>query len=224
MTMAALLLLVDGRFPAGGYAHSGGVEEAVSDGRVHDLATLEAFLLGRLWTVGQSDAAITAAAWAEAAVPRPRWSELDAEATARCPSAVVRRASRSLGRSLLRAASTAWPGPVWAPLRAASPGGPLAPVALGAAARAAGATEHDAALVAAHGAVATPAAAAVRLLGLDPLAVAALSARLAAQVDTVASGACVGDGEWGALPAATAPLIDVGAERHARREVRLFAS
>jgi len=226
---AALLLLADGRFPSGTYAHSGGVEEAVADGRVRDLATLEAFLVGRLWTVGRSDAAITAAAWAEAGAAAPRWRALDAEAAARCPSAVLRRASRSMGRSLVRGASTAWPGPWWAPLRAATPDGPLAPVALGAAARAAGTDREDAALAAAHGAVATPAAAAVRLLGLDPLAVAAVSAALAADVDAVASGAVAsgaacGEERWDALPAATAPLTDVGAERHARREVRLFAS
>jgi urease accessory protein len=229
MVSAALLLLTDGRLPSGGHAHSGGVEEAVTDGRVHDVASLEQFLLGRLWTVGHSEAALSAAAAGEATAPVPRWHELDAEAAARCPSPAARRASRAMGRGLLRAASAAWPGPWAAPLRAAAPDGPMSPVVIGAAAHAAGAGVADAALAAAHGAVTGPAAAAVRLLALDPLAVAGVLARLAADVDEVAAGAnraarAAGDGGWRALPAGSAPLIDAGAERHATREVRLFAS
>ena len=38
MSRAALLVLADGRFPAGGHAHSGGVEAAVAHGAVHDTA------------------------------------------------------------------------------------------------------------------------------------------------------------------------------------------
>ena len=41
MSRAALLLLADGRFPAGGHAHSGGVEAAVTHGAVHDTDSLE---------------------------------------------------------------------------------------------------------------------------------------------------------------------------------------
>ncbi|MEU7048105.1 urease accessory protein UreF, partial [Streptomyces eurythermus] len=36
MTRAALLVLADGRFPAGGHAHSGGAEAAVKAGRITD--------------------------------------------------------------------------------------------------------------------------------------------------------------------------------------------
>ena len=42
MSRAALLLLADGRFPAGGYAHSGGLEASIAAGRVRDVADLEA--------------------------------------------------------------------------------------------------------------------------------------------------------------------------------------
>jgi urease accessory protein len=239
MASAALLLLTDGRLPSGGHAHSGGVEEAVTDGRVHDVASLERFLLGRLWTVGHSEAAVAAAAAGEATLaaaaageataPVPRWRELDAEAAARCPSPAARRASRAMGRGLLRAASAAWPGPWAAALRATAPDGPMSPVVIGAAAHAAGAGVADAALAAAHGAVTGPAAAAVRLLALDPLSVAGVLARLAADVDEVAAGAtraarAAGEEGWRTLPAGSAPLIDTGAERHATREVRLFAS
>jgi urease accessory protein len=223
---AALLLLTDGRLPSGGHAHSGGMEEAVTDGRVHDVASLEEFLLGRLWSIGRADAALAAAGCAEAAAPHPRWRELDGEAAARCPSPAVRRASRAMGRGLLRAASAAWPGPWAAALRAAVADGPMAPIVIGAAAHAAGVGAEDAALAAAHASVTAPAAAAVRLLGLDPIAVAAALARLAGGVDEVAAGAAgaARRAGWRMLPAGSAPLVDVGAERHAAREVRLFAS
>ncbi|TBL26634.1 urease accessory protein UreF, partial [Verrucosispora sp. SN26_14.1] len=47
-----LLLLADGRFPAGAHAHSSGLEAAVAAGRVTDLATLGEYLRGRLATAG----------------------------------------------------------------------------------------------------------------------------------------------------------------------------
>ena len=58
------LLLGDSRFPAGGHAHSGGVEPAVTAGTVTDLGSLELFLKGRLRTSGLVAAAIAAAACA----------------------------------------------------------------------------------------------------------------------------------------------------------------
>ncbi|MGC4866365.1 urease accessory protein UreF [Micromonospora sp. DT53] len=61
-TPSLLLLLADGRFPAGAHAHSGGLEAAVAAGRVTDLASLEAFLAGRLATAGLVGAAFAAAA------------------------------------------------------------------------------------------------------------------------------------------------------------------
>ena len=59
MTAApALLLLADGRFPAGGHAHSAGVEAAVRYGDVVDDATLERYLQARLASTGVTDAAM----------------------------------------------------------------------------------------------------------------------------------------------------------------------
>jgi urease accessory protein len=63
---AAALLLSDSRFPAGGHAHSGGVEPAVTAGTVSNLASLEAFLRGRLGTAGLVAAGLAAAACAQA--------------------------------------------------------------------------------------------------------------------------------------------------------------
>ncbi|MGF7237213.1 MAG: urease accessory protein, partial [Frankia sp.] len=63
----ALLLLADGRLPAGGHAHSGGLEPAVADGSVRTLDDLAAFLSGRLATAGLVSAAFAAAAHGAAA-------------------------------------------------------------------------------------------------------------------------------------------------------------
>jgi urease accessory protein len=211
---AALLLLADGRLPAGGHAHSAGVEAAVRDRRVQDLSTLESFLRGRLHTTGTVAAAFAAAACARAAdVPL-----LDAAYDARTPSPALRRASRAQGRALLRVGRAMWTVP---PSRVDSHHA----VALGIVASAAGLAPHDAALAAAHGAVAGPAAAAVRLLALDPYPVQGLLARLAADCDAVAAHAAgLAGADVDDLPAAGAPLLDIGAEAHATWEVRLFAS
>ena len=121
MSVAALLL-GDSRFPAGGHAHSGGVEPAVTAGTVTGLQSLEWFLRGRLRTAGLVAAGLAAAACAgvqrnvaqgkSAAVVRDDgfWAELDAEADARSPAPAQREASRRQGRALLRTARVVWPG------------------------------------------------------------------------------------------------------------------
>jgi urease accessory protein len=204
---ASLLLLADGRLPAGGHAHSGGLEAAVAARRVNDVASLEAFLRGRLATAGLVGAAFAAA------FSRFRYERLDAELDARTPSPALRRASRAQGRALLRAGRAMWTVP---PL----PADPHHPIALGAVAAAAGLDPGEAALVAAYGSVTGPASAAVRLLALDPYAVQAVLARLARDCDDTAARAASAR----ELPAVSAPLLDIGAEEHASWEVRLFAS
>lgn len=70
---AAVLLLTDARFPAGGHAHSGGLEPAVAAGTITDISTLEAFLRGRLRTAGVTAAGLAAATCARvAAITKPR--------------------------------------------------------------------------------------------------------------------------------------------------------
>lgn len=224
MTRAALLLLADGRFPAGGYAHSGGMEAAVASRSVHDTATLEAFCRGRLHTAG-----LTAAGLAATAATGHDPLELDEAADARTPTPALRQVARRLGRQMLRAARTTWPSTDLDQLARIRPRGAHQPVVLGSAARAAGLTPLDAAQCAAYESVGGPANAAVRLLSLDPLDATALLARLAGEIDDVAHSAAdaadrvPADGV-GALPAASAPLLDIVAERHAAAAVRLFAS
>ncbi|WP_219518175.1 urease accessory protein UreF [Nonomuraea ceibae] len=221
---AALLVLADGRFPAGGHAHSGGAEAAVSAGLVRDAAGLEAFCRGRLHTAGLVAAGLAAAA-AAGCDPLP----LDEAADARTPSPALRRASRRLGRQLLRAARAIWPCGDLDALAAARPRGAHQPVVLGLAARSAGLPALDAAYAAAYESVSGPAGATVRLLRLDPVDAAGVLARLAEDVDRVAARAAgaarrVAAEGVEALPAVSAPLLDISAERHAALPVRLFAS
>jgi len=226
----ALLLLADARLPAGGHAHSGGLEEAVTAGRLGDLVSLERFLTGRLATAGLSAAALAATACRCAALISADWHALDAEADARLASPALRASSRRQGRQLLRAAKSMWGGAVLDALGHASPpAGPQHPLALGVAGAAAGVSPTDAALVAAYGSITGPASAAVRLLSLDPVAVHAMVAGLASATDDVArrAAAAAEDGLGGtveSLPCPASPLLDIGAEWQAWREVRLFAS
>ncbi|GAA2098879.1 urease accessory protein UreF [Actinomadura alba] len=265
-----LLLLADSRLPAGGHAHSGGVEPAATAGAVTDLASLSDFLAARLSTAGLVTAALAAASCSFAHSSRDHavvraglggqlhdhggeggrdgeglWRVLDAEVDARTPSPAQRTASRAQGRALLRVARTTWPHPALDALAAHSPrdhavvrggpreqlhdhgrwgGGPHHPVVLGAAAAAAGGTPRQAAAIAAYGSVTGAASAAVRLLGLDPLAVQQALAVLADDVDAVAARAAAEPDDWAALPAVSAPGLDLLAELHLRSEVRLFES
>jgi urease accessory protein len=236
MSLATLLVLADGRLPSGGHAHSGGLEAQVAAGRVGDLDDVAGFLRGKLQTTG-----LVAAAFAAAACLRPReWVALDDGLDARTPSPALRKASRAQGRALLRAGRAMWPLPPVA--SALGPGAhqrrdpdhgrdpdqrrdPHQPTALGILAGAAGLGPAEAAVAAAHGVTTGAAGAAVRLLGLDPYAVHGLLAQLAPDCDRIAAEAAQrADDPVDDLPAAGAPLLDIGAEHHATWEVRLFAS
>ncbi|MEU3751521.1 urease accessory UreF family protein [Streptomyces olivoreticuli] len=217
---AALLVLADGRFPAGGHAHSGGAEAAVKAGRVRDAGTLEAFCRGRLHTAG-----LTAAGLAAAAAAGLDPLALDEAADARTPSPALRAAARRLGRQLTRAVRATWPSPELDALAAARPRGAHQPVVLGLAARTAGLTPLDAAYAAVYESVSGPATAVVRLLSLDPFDATGVLARLTPELDAVAARAAdAARGGLDALPAGAAPLLDIMAEVHAAWPVRLFAT
>ncbi|MEV6247403.1 urease accessory UreF family protein [Streptomyces sp. NPDC051742] len=217
---SALLVLADGRFPAGGHAHSGGAEAAVRAGRVKDAAGLESFCRGRLHTTGLTSAALAAGA-AYGLDP----AALDAAADARTPSPALRAVARRLGRQLMRAARATWPSPRLDELAAMYPRGAHQPVVLGTTALAAGLDPEDAAYCVAYETVGGPATAVVRLLGLDPYQATAVLARLTPEMDQVAERAAAAARQgFDALPAASAPLLDLMAEQHAAWPVRLFAS
>lgn len=227
---AGLLLLGDSRLPAGGHAHSGGLENAVARGDVHDLDTLTDFLLGRLYGAGTVQAAFAACAALAAgpyAVPADApWTELDAELDARTPSAPARASSRAQGRALRRIARAAWPEDPWTALGVS----PHHAVVLGAAATRARLDAHGAAVLAATHTVNGPASAAVKLLSFDPIAVTVVLAEMTGHCDQVAAEAVaaartvMADRDWDRLPAWSTPGLDVSAELHEREEVVHFAS
>jgi urease accessory protein len=244
---SGLLLLADSRTPSGGHGHSGGVEAVVDRRLIRTTADLAAFLDGRLRIGGRVVAAAAAAACALAAsrsvsqqgglapveseqghLAAVSWGRWDAAVSARLPSAALRRASRAQGAALLRTVVLAWPGPAVDAVRAL----PHVhhPLVLGVAAAAAGATAEDAAGLALHHLIGGACSAAVRLLGLDPLAVAAVAVAAGRAAETVAAAAAtdaalaVLAGDPALLPSDGSPLHDVLAQLHDTSEATLFAS
>jgi urease accessory protein len=150
---------------------------------------------------------------------------LEEELDARTPSAVQRRVSRSQGRALLRVVIASWP--TEASELDLSMAAHLA-TATGLACAVAHLGPPDAAVLTCQSMVTGAASAAVRLLGLDPVAVSAMQARLTASVGLIAQRASAAAARCGTdfadLPSNSSPLLDIRAEFHANQEVRLFAS
>ena len=246
----ALWLLADSRLPTGGHAHSGGLEAAVRRGLVRAPDDVAAWLDGRVPTAGLVTAAAAAAACVlvgarsergapsvdssgegrppsdRRAVPDVDWTRWDAAISARTPVAALREVSRAQGRAMLRTVRAAWPHAAVDGLGAR----PHQALVLGVVTAAAGGSAHDAAALAVHHLVGQVCSAGVRLLGLDPLALAGVHARsLEEHADVMARAAEVGTRAATRdapelLPTATTPLPEVLAVVHARSEGALFAS
>ena len=208
--LATLLTLSDSRLPTGGHVHSGGVEEAVTEGLVRDLATLRAFLIRRVRTTGLVTASVAAAVHS-GSLPVTR---ADSEIDARTPAPAAPQASRAQGRGLLRLARRVWPDERWESLGAAPH---LATVA-GRVGAASGLEPEQTALTVVYTTMTGSATAAQRLLALDPGDVAALTFELAALCDQTSATACK------ELADLSDPLLDVLAQKHSQRERPLFAS
>jgi urease accessory protein len=225
------LLLADARYPAGGHAHSGGIEQAVDSGAIASITALRSFLEGRLTTAGAMVAFAAASLCHKAMATEidrlpALWDEADHELSARLPSPASRSTSRRIGGQLLRSGVEVFPGPILLSLGATrGKEGPHHPVVLGAVGATAALTPHATALVAAYSSVAGPAAAAIRLLGLDPLAVTGIIAGLGPTIDDIADSAAAEDHRpLRLLPSFASPALDLLTEMHSRREERLFAS
>jgi urease accessory protein len=212
---ALMLLLADSRFPAGGYAHSLGLEQAVADGlRAEDVPV---FAAARLRLAAEADA--------RAAVAARRGDPLlvEEEWAARCPSPVLRESTRRLGSQLLRSAATVFDDPRIAAYREASSTTPR-PVALGVVGAAAGLADAAVALLALYDDAATVTSAALKLLPLDPAHVTRWLAELAPAMQLAARAVADDRRPLAEQPGPATVAIELAAPIHQRQRERLFAS
>jgi urease accessory protein len=231
MTPTVALLLSDARFPSGGHAHSGGVEQACDRGYISDVAGLEDYLRGRLRTSGAVAAYAAAAVCAQAGdggVPALLWRDVDRELDARILSPALRAVSRQQGGQLLRTARRVLDASPLLSLTSDSDStgrDPHHAVAVGAVAAGAGLTPPEAAAAACYAAVSAPASAALRLLGLDPAETSRVVALLTEEMDQIAVAAGqTAMRPLARLPSFSSPMADLLAEQHFSRQDRLFAS
>jgi urease accessory protein len=208
--LATLLALSDSRLPTGGHVHSGGVEEAVAESLVRDLATLRAFLRRRIRTNGL----VTASIAATVHTGTLSVSQADRETDARTPAPAARQSSRAQGRGLIRLAKRVWPDVEWDMLGNT----PHLAVAAGAVGAASGLEPEQTALSIVYTTMTGSATAAQRLLALDPGDVAALTFELSPLCELTATAASK------ELADLSDPLLDALAQRHIERERPLFAS
>ena len=224
--LAALLQFADGLFPAGGYAHSFGLETYVQEGAVRDREGVEAFLRAYLeGSAGPSDAVAVALAWDQGSLGEVAGLfELDARLDAMRPAAELREASRQMGRQTLRAAAALGDDPVLSELLHAVDDG-LAPghhaVAFGTALGRAGADSERAATAYLYSTAALLVGAGLRLVALGQIdgqrALAAMRPRI--ERLAAATTAKTIDDMWSFNPG-----LELAGLRHAALDMRLFRS
>jgi len=210
--MWRVLQLADAAFPAGGFAHSAGLEAAVQLGAVADAAGVVDFARAALWQAGGAALPFVRAARASVA----RAPDLDRRCEATLVSHVARRASRAQGRAWLLAATEAFPE-----IEPALVGLRNAPrhlcVVFGATAGALGIAEDDAVAVYLHAVLRGVLSAGVRLGKIGPLEAQREQAKLAAEAQRVLEA-----------PeedvAQTAPVLELYGALHDRLYSRLFQS
>jgi urease accessory protein len=209
--------LVDSAFPAGGFAHSAGLEAAWQAGAIGDASALRQFARDSIGQAGRAGLPFVTAAHAEP----DRIAELDALCDAFLSTAVANRASRAQGRAFLVACASTWPSEALRELeRRTLPAGHLAPV-LGAATAAIGCPRAAAQKVFLQLAVRGVIAAAVRLGIVGPYEAQRMQADCADDLDRTLER-CSALTEVDA--AQTAPLLDVLQGTHDRLYSRLFQS
>jgi urease accessory protein len=105
--------LADSAFPAGSFAHSGGMEAAWQQGHVHDASALMGFVEASVSQTAQSSLPIVVAAHRE---PRQfaKWDEL---CNAMLSNPVANRASKAQGLSMLAVSERVFGGPMLAAMR-----------------------------------------------------------------------------------------------------------
>jgi urease accessory protein len=225
--LLALLQLADGLFPAGGFAHSFGLETYVQAGVVRDAAGLAAFLTAQLeGSIGPTDAvAVACAARCAAAGDLEGWLDLDTRLDAMRWVPEFRAASVQMGRQTLRTVVAAGAAPLLAAIaRAVAEDRAVGhhPAVFGAALGGRGVDREAAAAAYLHAASALVVNAALRLLPLGQVegqcALAAARPRLA-RLAAAAAAARGADDLW-----SFAPGLEMAGVAHAGLPARLFRS
>lgn len=219
------MLLADARLPAGGFAHSAGLEPALMGGM--PAAEVAAYLRARVRTTALTDAAVAVVtrhallSYAPgSATSDVALESIDRAWAARTPSAAMRTASRDLGRGLRRLALGVWPlAPAIAAVsRRLAPSRPLVLGAIAAAAR----IEAEALVrVAVYDDAACAVAALLKLEPGDPMAGVALTLEACAAAEPEI-GRVAALTRPDQIPAESAPQAEAWAEAHALTDRRLF--
>jgi urease accessory protein len=215
-----VLQLADSAFPAGGFAHSAGLEAAAQLGEVRDAQGVEAFLRDVAWQAGFGSLPLVA----EARSSPDRVGELDRVCDAFLLGAVANRASRTQGRAFVAACAHGFGVPALVQLhgdvRERRLAGHHAPL-FGAACAALGVAQDDVLSLWMHSVARGVLSAAVRL-GLVGASEAQGLQRDAAPLLARIVARCGGLGS-GDL-AQTAPRLELVGSQHDRLYSRLFQS
>jgi urease accessory protein len=224
--LLGLLQFADGLFPAGGFAHSLGLETYAQSGVVRDRAGLEAFLVAHLeGSAGPTDAVAVAVA-ARHAAPGDLAGCLALDSLVEATKCVgeFREASRQMGRQAARVAAAVVDDRfVEALARAVADGLTPGhhPVVFGAVTGRAGADPESAAAAYLHATVAQLTGAALRLLPLGQIEAQRALAAMRPRIRRLAAEAAGAGAEdmW-----SFAPGLEIAGWRHAQLEARLFRS
>jgi len=221
-----LLQFSDGLFPAGGFAHSFGLETYVQDGRIRDRRDLEKFIAAHLdGSAGPADAAAAAIAVKIARRDEPReWLALDARLDAMKTVPEFRAASRQMGRQALRVAATLGDDPFLAQLARAVDEERTAAhhaTVFGAAVGRGGADPERAAAAYLYATAALLVGAGLRLIALGQLDGQRVLAAMRDRIGRLAAAAVTAtpDDLWSFNPA-----LEIAGIRHSTLEMRLFRS
>lgn len=214
------MTLADARLPTGAHTQSAGLEPAICAGladegrRLHEVVDYARDRLRTVVRVDAGTAVVTRSMALRGDDPlraEPHWA-------ARTPSPALRAASRRMGRGYLRLAARVWP----AVGEHLPPDAEIArPVVIGVVAAVTGLSAEQTARLTGYDDVQTIAAAALKLLPVDPLEATGWATSLHPDIEQLAAD--LADlTDPARIPAPGAPLIDVFAELHATRGMRLF--